>query len=569
MSRKSILVVFGEKLPKKKKSWWRQFDEVWGPKEIEALIGPGSIHRAYDLANRLARMTLSDGSRISKAAKYQGHELWWMNYDTIYEQFCLPYTQYADLLERLKGFGKVFLFQAPSPKLFQYFLRAHGCQYYSVNDFRIKNFLPVPFGVFIQLVLSFLFLPMLAVIRPKIVLWANDKFNYPYDFDFRKKPLYDELRKRAVPFAELIRSVEPWRTVLRHALLRKRPVIYATALITALYSLAACFSGGNQRRFDELSVSSDQDEYFWRLAATHYLHNIRGTIWSIGAMKLILRLIGAKVAIMISGGDRTFHTVLACKLVGIPTIGIQHGATPRHFLVADFMPEFDGAKVLSLDKYGLWSEWWRDYYLKHSRAFKKEQLFVSGSPRPLEKENEAVDRPVSPGGPVKVLFISEQVAEPKEVMPYLQTLLEMKEFEVVLKFRPQADGFEEWLKNNNPEMLKKVNVSKGNIHEATVGSDVVVGSQSTAVLEGLMRLKPIVFFRTKKWGDYFEAKDLHSRGCSFAENPSELVSCIKKSLNASHEELRKLREQFFGNPFQNGAKWLVDQAVESSSLKKV
>ena len=105
------------------------------------------------------------------------------------------------------------------------------------------------------------------------------------------------------------------------------------------------------------------------------------------------------------------------------------------------------------------------------------------------------------------------------------------------------------------------------IEEAISLCDVVVGSYSNAVLEALLQLKPLVFFRTQKWGDYFEIKSLDAQGYFFAENPEELIEKIKKSTNILKEDLKKLQKQFFGNPYQNGSKWVVDQVIKNLLAK--
>lgn len=574
----TILVIFGENLPKKNKKWFRQFDEVILQKDVETkfqqaccgnlvstsleeFIKPGSVQQAYELVNKLSLLTLPDGSRLSKLINYRGYELWWMHYDTIYKKFCLPYTQYADLLFYLKDFERIHLFEPPWPDLFRYFLKAHRRQCFILNHFRFRGLLPVSLGVFIQFLLSLGFLLWLKITNPRVMIRTGDKLEPCRDFDFRQSFIYKELKKRKIPFVEFIRSLESSPTVLRHAWQRKRPVIYSTAIIDILHSLTC--------RFSHLSLSfseSNPEKRFWFLAATHYLKNVRGSILSIQAMKFILQWIGVKSAIILAGGERSVHEILGCKLAGIKTVGVLHGAIPRYYFVSDFMPEFDGQNPLSVDKYGLWSGWWKKYYLKHSRAFKLEQLYISGSPRPLEKEIEKemvlteIDPPVLKKGPIKVLFISEQLASPKEVMPYLSALLSVEDFVLSLKIRPQIDGFERWLKKKEPGILEleRVEISKGNIHQAISESDVVVGSHSTAVLEALAQLKPFVFFWTNKWGDYF---DIKSAGLNkfFAETPEELIENIKKSIKTSKDELKKLQEQFFGNPYQNGAKWAVDQ----------
>ncbi|MFH1423806.1 MAG: hypothetical protein ABIG29_02525 [Candidatus Nealsonbacteria bacterium] len=556
---KSVLVIFGENVPSKPKKWFRQFDEIIGPKELQNFISPGSIQQAYELSNKLSRLTLPDGSRLSKLINLQGYELWWMHYESIHYKFCLPYTQYRKLLLYLKDFEKVSLFRAPCPHLFQYFLKAHNRRCTVINRFRFRNLLPVPPGVFIQCLLSLGFLLWLKITRPGLMVRTSDKFDPPHDFDYRQKFIYEELRKRGIPFVEFIRSLESSKTVLEHAWQRKRPVVYSTAIIQFINSFANCFG-----HYAPSFSGTDPEDRFWFLVATHYLRNLKGTVWSIKAMKFILQWIGVKVAITTAGCNRTFYEVLGCKLAGIKTVGIQHGAIPRYYFVSDFMPEFDGKKPLSLDKYGLWSDWWQDYYLKYGRAFKPEQLGVSGHMRPLEKENveEVVPGDSAFGGPLKILFISEQLADPKEIMPYLSALLPIKDFVLSLKIRPQRDGFEDWLKKNEPGVLERVKILRGDIRQAISQSDVIVGSHSTAVLEAMAQLKPFIFFRTAKWGDYFDIKTLDSQGRFFAEDPRDLINKVRKSIDVPKEDLRKLQEMFFGNPYQNGSKWVVERAIE-------
>ena len=350
-------------------------------------------------------------------------------------------------------------------------------------------------------------------------------------------------------------------TVLQHAWVRKRPVVYTGAIISFLHYLGRWLGRKKEKDLIELCLAGDTDreKQFWLLVATHYLRNFTGTILSIQAMKYILRWIGVKTAVIVNASSRTIHEVLACKLAGIKTVGIQHG-TAQHYLVSDFMPGFDGKRSLSVDIYGLWSDWWKEYYITHSRAFRPEQLYISGPMRPLEHKIASPAHPRPRERFLQVLFVSEELAVPSEAMPYLSQLLEAEDISVFMKFRPYRDGFEEWLKENHPAVLEKAKILRGDINEAISQSDVVVGCYSTAVLEALLQLKSLVFFRTNRWGDCFEIKSFDTQGCFFAENPKELISCIKKSAQASEKVLEQLQNRFFGNPHQNGSKWVVDQA---------
>lgn len=564
INKKSVLVIFGKNLPKKSKKWWQQFDEVLGPKELKKIIVPGSVKEAYHLAEKIPDLIAADGKKVSKQINYKGYDLWWMNFDSIYYNFCLPFTQYRNLLTKLKDFEKVYLFEPIYPDLFRYFLEAYNRKYVVLKQFRLRRLLPVPFGVFLQILLSIGFLPLLMIMRPRLMVWVGDKLDPPHDHDFRMKFIYEELRRRKIPFVEFIRSLESWSVVLRHAWKRKRPVFYSAAVIEILHFFVRRFS-----HFSFLSSASDSGERFWFSIATHYLRNVGGSILSIKAIRFILRFIGVRAAYISAGCDRNFHELLACKLNNIKTIGIEHGAASKYYFVSDFMPGFDGEKPLSVDYYGVWSKWWKDYYIKNGDAYKPEQLFVSGPMRPLIRiEEKYTEKGVSSRqdkGKLRVLYISEGVAVPEEVLPYILTLLESRDFKPCFKFRPYRDDLESWLKEEQPEVYKKIlettTVFRGTMEEAISQCDVVIGSYSTAVLEALLQFKTPIFFRTNKWGDHFEFK---SAGLNsfFAETAQELIKRIKDSQKISKEELKKLQERFFGDPYQNGSAWVVDQIEE-------
>lgn len=561
---KSVLVIFDKDYPKRSDSWWNQFDTLIAPiqlekkaedhnlsfQKIDDFINAGNIQEASELLRDLSFLTDSNGQRISKFIKYEGFELWWMHYNTLMYKFCLPYTQYRLLLEHLKDYSMVYLEAPPFPGLFQYFLDSCKCKYTITDKFRSG----ISIGILFQVGLSALFLIWLKIRNPKLLIWTSDLFDPPRDHDFRMRFIYEELRYKKINFVEFIRSMEPSIVVLQHAWKRKRPVIYSYAVVITMRGLANFF-----RKSTKINTRGD----FWSLVAADSLRNVTGDIWAIRVLQFIIEFIGIRVAIIDSANNRNFHEVLACKLLSIDVIGIQHGASPGYYLASEFMPGFDGEKYLSVDKYGLWSDWWKQHYIKHSRAYRPEQLYVAGLMRPLlegDITNKQVNKLDKQDNAIKVLFVSEQLTPPVEAMLYLLRLINAKNIRVYIKFRPYSDSFEEWLKKNDPGVLSKVKILRGNIHNAIAECDVAVGAYSTAVLEAALQLKPLILFRTKKWGDCFELKSFDQNHCLFAEDPEELMVCINRSGKIPKEILKKLQERFFGNPYQNGSKWVVEQA---------
>jgi len=407
------------------------------------------------------------------------------------------------------------------------------------------------------------------------MIFVGDKFAKSKDYDFRMKFIYEELRQRKIPFVEFIRSLESWKAVLEHVFVRKRPVIYSEG-VAFVGKFLSIISGGRalaRRRFGVSILSSEvnPEARFKYLVATQYLLNVYDDVWAIRIMKWILRAIGVKTAFITAVAERNFHAFLGCKLNAIPTVGILHGVASRHYTVYDFLPSFNGIRTMSVDKYGLWSEWWKKYYLENSKVYLPEQLYVSGLMRPLERKersdlNTDSKGPTLKSGPIKVLFVAGQLTAPIEAIPYLRALVEAKGLSVHITFRPYRDDFEKWLRGHYPETLEKIGEEKilrGDIHDAIAQCDVIVGAYSTAVLEGLLQFRVPIFFRTKKWGDYYSLKEYDEEHSFFAENLAELIEKIKNARTVSKEDLKKLQERYFGDPYKNGSKWVVDQLEEA------
>lgn len=583
MKEKSVLVVFGRTLPEKTQRWWRQWDIVVASKrlgseikehrtafvDLDTLIGPGSIYEASALLEELSYLKRDDGTRISKSFLYKGYELWWTHYDDFFHYFCLPYTQYKDLLSYLKDFQEVYFYRPPFRNLFIYYLQAYGSITHTLSEQSLKSPSFLPFGVFLQILITCLCIPVLAVKRSRLMVYIGDKFEKDKDYDFRMKFIYEELRKKQIPFVEFIRSLESWKIILQHAFVRRRPIIY-TEGVAFTGRFLSILSGGHRRtkkKFETLYFSSsiNSEVRFKFLVATHYFRTVSDDMWSIRILQYILRCIGVRTAAIDKASSRNFCTVLGCKLNRISTVGILHGVASRHYNVYDFMPGFDGEKQLSVDTYGLWSEWWKEYYVKNSKAYKPEQLHVSGLMRPLEKRNtpSTLSNELQKNDvPIKVLLVPGELSNPKEIMPYLQSLMNAKDISFFLTFRPYRDGFKNWLIENDPQIIEKIGKDKillGDIHDVIAQCDIVVGTYSTAVLEALLSVKPLVFFSTKKWGDYFNLKNYNSEYKFFAENPRELIDCVIRNRDVSSDTLKKLQERFFGDPYINGSKWVVEQ----------
>ncbi|OHA91906.1 MAG: hypothetical protein A3J09_00130 [Candidatus Zambryskibacteria bacterium RIFCSPLOWO2_02_FULL_51_21] len=572
MKKGSILVVFGGDVPKDAA---RRYEKILKGEALGALLGAGSIYEANALLEELAQVKLPDGRRVAKAFTYKGFELWWIHYNSLYLHFCLSYTQHKKLLEYLTNFKHVTLFNPPHKGLFLCYLSAHSIETHLLKSNKFKTPTFLPFGVFLQIIFTLISVPILACLRKKVLVYTGDKFERNKDYDFRMKFVYEEMRKRGIPFVEFIRGIESWKNVISHAWTRRRPVVYADGILFLARFLSA-ISGGHRRArkmFGPHLFSREAPENrFKLLLSTQFVLGVYDDIWAIKIASTILRMIGVRTAFIPAGSERSFHTLLATKIRNIPSVGILHGAASRFYNTYDFMPGFDGSRSLSVGEYGLWSEWWREYYTKYSKVLRPEQLVVSGPMRPyIAKSNNTQEAP-SPDREVRVLFVSEQLAVPAEAGVYLEKLLEAKDVSVFISFRVDRDGFENWLKANRPDILAQIpseRIIRTGIMDALAQVDVAVGSHSTGVLEALYTMKCPIFYETSKWGDYFNLREHPSDYSFIVASPEALVEAVKAAPNIPQKELDRLKERFFGDPTRNGSKWVVDELEKNLNTSAV
>jgi hypothetical protein len=572
----AVLVVFGDSLPRQVR---REISTIIAPAslagevcalgrhfvDMDSLVDFGSIYEAAALTERLTQITLPGGQRLTKLVTFQGYELWWIHYDALYHNFLLPLTQYRRLLERLVGFSDVYLYGVPDLPLFHYYLEAYGVRCMNLQRWRARIlWWQRLFREIFDSLFSFLALILLKGRGAKVLLHPcfGDLLDYPHDYDFRMRRIFEELRARDIPFVEIVRSTQPLRIMLRQARIRRRPVIYSSSLVALIYRLGDALAGRGdlQRKVVQQMAGRLPEERFLARVATHYQRNPRNPVVAVWLLRVVLRWLGIRVAFVLHPSARSLHELIACKLDNIPTVGIQHGAGKRSYIVSEYMAGCDGVRPLGTDVFGCWSEYWYDEYRQHSRVFTSEQLQIAGHLRPVPAELLPTGEQPHDPDVIRVLHVSDTIVDPREPLPYLRALVADPRLQVTIKARPMIeDRLVAYLRDHAPDVFSRIEVVTGGIHQAIAGNDVVVGCYSTAVLEGLLQLKPLVFFNTRRWGDYYEFRAIEEAHGFFAESPELAPECVRAVLQTRRETLEQLRDYFWGDPTRDGGKWVVDQ----------
>jgi hypothetical protein len=384
---------------------------------------------------------------------------------------------------------------------------------------------------------------------PKSILWSGDFYDARNEGDFRVGDLYGSLSGAGIAYLEFIReSAEGLGRTWGNAVKRRRPAFYYLSVCRILRPF------GNRLPAPDLSGLTEGT----REALGRFVPELSFIRDSLPWLERFLRFSGADALVAWELSSRQAGLIYAAKAAGMKVIGFMHGAGMKSYMAHEFMPEFSGKAPVGPDTYGVWSPWWKEYYLRNSRLYGSVE--VSGTlrkavfPPGLRKAGKAA-RPV-------VLWISEPLVPVEEVVGYIAQL--SRRFRVVIKKRPSTtDIFYNALVARHPEFAA-LDTADGDIFAAIREADVVVGSHSTAVVDAALVGVPFVLVDTPKWGDYFELAGFPAPYKLFVTDAGELERSLDHVLAQDTEDvLGRVRDRFYGAD-ADGCAWVVGKILEAA-----
>jgi hypothetical protein len=274
----------------------------------------------------------------------------------------------------------------------------------------------------------------------------------------------------------------------------------------------------------------------------------------------LFKLLKIDSLVLISFSSRSAHLAIAAKSLRIQTFGIMHGLQSKEGSCYEFMQSYSEDKKIGCDVYGVWSEYYLDYFKKYSKISNTYSFQYSGLLRPVKNLNQVGRFERDSENKIKVLLISEPLVAVSEIIPYLKCLLEENSIEVGVKVRPMVkDIYYENMKLEFPEIqdLKKYD---GKLEDVAGKFDVFIGSNSTAVIEASLFGKISILVNTVKFGDYFDINELIPGHQLLVKGPE--VLCKEIQFRTKNENdlktIEKTKYRFFGDN-KDGAQWIVDQ----------
>ena len=370
--------------------------------------------------------------------------------------------------------------------------------------------------------------------KPAVVVWTGDYYTRENAGDFRLGNFYKDCKKENLFVIDFINKSESIFKRFSNFYFRKRTVVYYNAIQTYIYSIILLF------RKTKIKPVETQLDYF-RVDCS--------------ISRLYLKMVNAKVIIAWEFSKRQCGLIGAAKSLNIPVVGAMHGAGMRTYMVHEFIKQPRDEIKVGPDIMGVWSDYWLDYYTKHSNCYSKlEVCCYQRSPRMVTRKKPRINN-------FKILWISEPLAILEELYPYFKVINE--NFDLSIKIRQNIKcSFYSSLTSLYPQTTD-LHTETGSMEESVINYDLVVGTHSTAVIESSLYNIPFLLFQSNKWGNYFDLnKD--EKAVFFVESLSVLNERITFIQNNNVcAKLEEVKSKFFGRRKVSRLNWLTEKSIEA------
>jgi len=509
-----------------------------------------SLAHALLLLTRLNRATDASGVPLPSRLRVDGFEPWWFGQEQLFWQQLVPYAQWQATASRAEG--PTGAARTPGENDVASRLSGAGAACQPPDGGGGASHLRAALRQLGLAATSLWSLLLWRLSGRDTLLYTIDKVTPGADHDVRISGIYRELRLRGYRFGEYVHvndAAEAWPNALK----RRRPVVFFESLTNLgallLASAEVCPSPAPAPALD----GAGPGDAFVREVAAGALSRAALSARRLRILKWLLRVQGARRAVILDDSRHANELIAACKALGIPTLGYMHGLLNRYHpgLMAY---GFGRARRHTFDLYGLWSEYFRRRVLAGD-LYAEEGTFVCGPLRPPSPEqfvslSETSRRDVPP---LRVLLITEPRAPLAEIRRYLAELVGDSRFRVALKIRPgDRIAYVDESVGALPETI-----DGGSVHDAVLNSDVVLGTYSTALYEAALALRPVVVLNTS----FTYGHDLVYDGLAeLAESPETVCNTVLKAARLPQLELAARRTCVWGEDFGDGACKLLDRA---------
>jgi len=246
----------------------------------------------------------------------------------------------------------------------------------------------------------------------------------------------------------------------------------------------------------------------------------------------------------------------------VATVGYQHGLNFNQYFTGLGAYERKSGRSHAVDRYALWTEYFRRKLVGFSKLYSRENTFVSGNLRPPTPERfQLQERPRKLQATTRVLLISEPQAKKSELLPFVRELASSTDVCLLLKLRPGEA--EAPLRSFFGELLDKIElITEPSLFDALEQADVVVGMYSSVLYEALLANKPVVVLKNTSPFSLVELAP--EKVAELAESPSSVVDVVIRAARLPENELIRRKELVWGGADAGGAQRVVQMGQKLS-----
>ena len=342
---------------------------------IEDYVEISSVAEARKLTDRI----FSHNADFIAGSDYKGYKVTWSWYSDVF-QFCIKYLEIERLTQAIDALDVQHLkIGNISP---QYRKVLEVCYFNKkVVSSALEGgpLLSMKQVLFNTATLLFSMASILYfILRPgrNVATYTGDFVYKNTKSDFRLNHLYEKYKENNIQFIEFIRDTTI-KNFFINTFKRKRFAIHYMSIIFFVDLL-----------MKKTKYNKQPKDLYQSVLFEYYRANIVLTKSTL-IIEQILKFLRVDKFVLISFSSRSAPLAIAAKSLGVKTIGIMHGLSQKEYAVQEFVQSYQESKKIGCDIYGVWSEYYLEYFRKYSKISTKNSFQLSGLLRPAKSINQS------------------------------------------------------------------------------------------------------------------------------------------------------------------------------------
>lgn len=471
-----------------------------------------------------------------------------------YYQLFYTKNQYQKLFELIESGNKIII-RTGDPYLRRLLVSYINIGYKNIKIDKINLFRLLAFITdFLKILLNIFTVirhPFFLFKQNKCLVHTSNNFGPKTKYDYRIAPIIKRMDDQKIPVLFLIRTSHLPHKILKNHFLRNHICLYTDSIINLAFYIGVI----KAFIFREEHNKEKLDEIIFEKLKFGYTP----IIFSINAIKFLFSKLKTNTAFISDNTERSIIELIAANKLNFDTIGIQNGIELYYYHTQKFNQGISKtANHISQKKFGVWSEGWKEYFIKYSKVYKPENIYVSGFHRNIAKKEKVIIKKTKVK---KVLWLCENLTPVKEIISYVQHLVD-SDFDLYIKARPQQKDAGDQIAD---ELIKffgkdKFTIITNPIENCATDYDVAIGSYTTAILDcGLMGV-PVLLIKNKTWEDVFDLQKDILINKIYCKSGTDL---LLKLDNLPIKSIKLFIDKYSPQYSLNGSNWVYNELNKS------